>query len=85
MLQINIPENIASAMKLPEKTIENELKKMLAIRLYEKGILGLGKARELANTSITGFYSLLKEEGIYLNYDMEELERDLKTIERLGI
>ena len=85
MLQIDIPDNIVSAMKLPDKTIKNELKKILALKLYDKGILGLGKARELANTSITGFYSLMKEEGIYLNYDTEEFERDLKTIERLNI
>ncbi len=85
MLQIDIPDNVASAMKLPEKTLKKELKKMLALKLYEKGILGLGKARELADASILEFFTLMKEEDMTLNYDMEELESDLKTLEELDI
>ena len=81
MLNIEIPENIVQAIKLPNKEVKKRLMKILAAKLYEEGILGIGKARELAGLSKIEFYSLLKEENIYLNYDKEELELDLTQIE----
>ena len=81
MLNIEIPENIVQAIKLPDKEVKKRLMKILAAKLYEEGILGIGKARELAGLSKIEFYSLLKEENIYLNYDKEELELDLTQIE----
>ncbi len=62
---------------LPEK----ELKKLLAVKLYEKGILGIGKAKELIGVTRMEFLYLLKDEGVPLNYDQDDLENDLKTIE----
>ena len=72
-------------LNLPEKQIEESLKKLLAVKLYEKGILGIGKARELANVSKLGFLNLLKEENIPVNFDSEELEEDLKKIKEINI
>lgn len=77
---ITIPETIEHALRLPDKTKEKELKKLLALKLYEKGILGIGKARELLGVSRLDFQYILKEEGISLNYDNEELEEDLNNI-----
>ncbi|MCK4765045.1 MAG: UPF0175 family protein [Candidatus Aminicenantes bacterium] len=63
--------------------IENQVAdlRLLALKLYEKGILGMGKARELIGVGKLDFLYILKEEGIPLNYDREELEDDLQTIE----
>ena len=80
MLNIEIPENIVQAIKLPDKEVKKRLLKILAAKLYEERILGIGKARELAGVSKIEFYSLLKEENICLNYDEEELELDLAQI-----
>jgi hypothetical protein len=49
--------------------------KLLAVRLYEKGALGLGKTSELCGADRSGFLHLLKEEQAFLNYDDEELDR----------
>ena len=49
--------------------------------MYEKGILGIGKASELCGMNKLDFMSLLKEEDVSLNYDDEELQRDLKNLE----
>ncbi|MGE5340824.1 MAG: UPF0175 family protein [Candidatus Omnitrophota bacterium] len=78
---ITIPESIEYALRVPEKQKEKELKKLLSIKLYEKGILGIGKAREYLGVSHLEFLYMLKEEGIHVNYDKEELEADIKTIE----
>jgi predicted HTH domain antitoxin len=83
-LTMELPEDLLEALKLPPAEIPARLKRELAIRLYEKGILSFGKARELAGMTKWQFQSLLGEEGILRNYDVEELERDLKTLEDLG-
>jgi len=59
------------------------LKRELALRLYEKGLLSFGKARELAGMSKWEFSRLLGKEGIPRRYDLEEFEKDLRTLENL--
>lgn len=81
MITINIPSTVESAIKLPEKEREKELLKLLAVKLYEKGIMGIGKAAELCELSKLEFMQVLKEENVTLNYDDEELERDLRNLE----
>ena len=78
---ITIPKTVEHALKIPAKNQEKELKKLLAMKLYEKGILGIGKAKELIGASSMEFLHMLKDEGIPLNYDRKDLEKDLKTIE----
>ena len=81
MLSLTIPDSVLHSLKLPEKTLPNDLMKLLAVKLYEKGALGLGKASELCGKSRMEFLQTLKEEGIYLNYDDRELDRDLANLE----
>ncbi|MFZ3064789.1 MAG: UPF0175 family protein [Nitrospirota bacterium] len=81
MIKISIPDTVEMAIKLPEKERQKELLKLLAVKMYEKGILGIGKASELCGMNKLDFMSLLKEEDIPLNYDDEELQRDLKNLE----
>lgn len=81
MITINIPSTVEAAIKLPEKEREKELLKLLAVKLYEKGIMGIGKAAELCGLSRLEFMQVLKEENVTLNYDDEELERDLRNLE----
>ncbi len=78
---ITIPETVEHALRVPVKSRERELKKLLALKLYEKGVLGMGKARELIGVNRMEFLFILKEEGIPVNYDLEEFEDDLKAIE----
>ncbi len=81
MINLKIPDMIEVALKLPEKKREEELLKLLAIKLYEKGVIGIGKASELCRVNKVKFMHFLKEDNISLNYDDEELERDLRNME----
>ena len=83
MLSLSIPDSVLHSLKLPEKTVQADLLKLLAVKLYEKGALGLGKASELCGRSRTEFMWVLKEENVCLNYDLIELERDFDTLESL--
>lgn len=82
-VSIEIPDDLVQVIKLPAAEVPTRLRRELALRLYEKGLLSFGKARELAGMSRWAFHELLGEEGIPRRYDVEELEEDLKTIEEL--
>jgi predicted HTH domain antitoxin len=81
MLSLAIPDSVLHSLRLPEKTLEKDLLRLLAVKLYEKGALGLGKASELCGSSRAEFLQFLKDEGVNLNYDDAELERDLASLE----
>jgi predicted HTH domain antitoxin len=83
-MSLEIPGDLVDALRVPPEEHEARLRQELAIRLYQKGLLPFGKARELAGMSKWRFHFLLGEEGIIRRYDMEELEDDLKTLETLG-
>jgi len=83
-LTLEISDELAEALRLPPQERLTRLQQELAIRLYQKGLLSFGKARELAALSKWGFHDLLSQEGIERSYDEEELENDLATLEALG-
>ena len=45
-LSIEISDELLQAIKLPAAEASTRLRRELALRLYEKGLLSFGKARE---------------------------------------
>jgi len=82
-LVLEMPEDVADALRVPPGEQEVRLRQELAVRLYQKGLLSFGKARELAGISKWAFHVLLGNEGVTRSYDAEELRQDLVTLERL--
>ena len=82
-LELEIPEELVQSLKLPRDEVPARLKRELALRLYEKGLLSFGKARELAGMTKWEFSYLLREEKIPRHYDLEEFNKDLNTLEKL--
>lgn len=80
---IEFPPDVIQAMKLPPEEAPWRIRRELAVRLYDKGILSFGKARELAGMTRWAFHDLLGGEGIPRRYGIEELEEDLETLERM--
>jgi predicted HTH domain antitoxin len=62
----------------------SELKVELAVHLYAQGRLSIGKARELAETSLWEFLQLLASRRIPPHYDKTELDEDVATLRELG-
>lgn len=58
----------------------NEWKKEQAIKLYKEGKFSTGQAAKFASLSMWEFFDLLRERKVPVNYDLEELERDLKNM-----
>jgi predicted HTH domain antitoxin len=83
-IMIEIPKDISRSMKVPESELSQRIRVELALRLYQIGVLTLGKARRLAGTTKWDFQLLLGRERILRRYDVAELEKDLSTLEKLN-
>jgi predicted HTH domain antitoxin len=57
--------------------MEQELRKELALALYQREILSLGIARKLALMTRWKFEELLGKRGITRHYSEEDLQEDL--------
>ncbi len=77
-LTINIPEDVWQAIKLPETNKQDHLLKELAVTLYQRDILSLGKARSLAKMTKWEFDEELSKRKIERHYDQNDLDNDLK-------
>ncbi len=68
-------------VKLPDMNIkEDEIKLLLAIKLYEDGIVSLGKAAEIAGYSERAFAEVLIHRGVSpLKYEGTNLDEELRN------
>lgn len=76
-IELDIPDSIVGAIRLPEKRIKEELLKELAVTLYAQGLISFGKARELAGIGKYEFGVLLGMRGIERHYTVAELADDM--------
>ncbi|OFV67476.1 MAG: protein belonging to Uncharacterized protein family UPF0175 [Candidatus Syntrophoarchaeum caldarius] len=77
MKSLSIPEDVLTTLKIPEEDTEKVLKLELAIALYQRGIISMGKARKLAEMGKWEFIEVLGERKITRHYTEKELEEDL--------
>ncbi len=57
-----------------------EWKKNYAVEQYKKGEFSFGQAAKFAGISVWDLPGLLKQKDVHLNYDADELKKDLETI-----
>lgn len=81
---LEIPTELVDALRVPPAEQQSRLRLELSVRLYQKGLLSFGKARQLAGMSKWDFHFLLGEEGVTRSYDLEELDSDLSTLGALS-
>ena len=56
----------------------------LAVMLFQKEKLSLGKASQLAGLTRLEFQHLLASRQVSVHYDVTDFEQDLKTLKELG-
>jgi len=76
-LMLVVPPEVVDAVRLPPEEMEHELLKELAVGLYRRGVLSLGKARILAQMTRGDFERLLGERRVPRHYTDADLEEDL--------
>ena len=72
-LTLEISSEVLEGAKLPEKEMEDEFRKELALALYQRGVLSLGKARLLARMTRWQFEELLGKRRIERHYTGNDL------------
>lgn len=77
-LTLEVPVEVLRAAKLPPREIESEFRKALALALYEREVLPLGKARILAQMTRWEFEELLGQRRVVRHYADEDLEADIE-------
>jgi len=77
-LTLEVPAEVLDAVKLPPGEVEGELLKELAVALYGRRVLPLGKARLLAQMNRWQFEQLLAERRVPRHYTETDLEDDLR-------
>ncbi|MFP5286382.1 MAG: UPF0175 family protein [Thermoanaerobaculia bacterium] len=76
-LMLEVPPEVVDAVRLPPEEMKTELLKELALGLYRRGVLSLGKARILAQMTRGEFERLLGERRVPRHYTDTDLEEDL--------
>lgn len=77
MKLIEIPGDVLTSIKIPKTELEQTIKIELAITLYQKGAISLGKARKLAGLNKWEFLEELGKRKIPRHYTEKELGEDL--------
>ncbi|NJL90986.1 MAG: UPF0175 family protein [Coleofasciculaceae cyanobacterium SM2_1_6] len=79
-MNITIPDSIFHATKMTEEEFRLEI----AIMLYKQEKISSGKVRAWTGLTVLEFQHELAKRGLCLNYDVEDFQADMKTLESLG-
>jgi len=79
-IAVEIPREVLHATRMTPQ----ELRRELAVYLFQQGKLSFGKAREMAGMTVWAFQQLLGSRDIPVHYDLEDYEEDLATLKELG-
>lgn len=76
-IQLEIPDSVSQALRLPQAEQSLRLKTEPALSLYAQGILSFGKARELSGLGKLEFGVMLGRRNIPRQYEASDLQDDL--------
>lgn len=85
-LQVQLPLDVAQAMQmvgLRRDSLPDEMRRALAISLFQRRLFSIGKAAEVADLPLAKFMDLLVESGIpIVEYTEEDLEEDMAALKK---
>lgn len=83
-VNLELPADLVSAAKLDQGNVSHEAAKLIALELFREGTVSLGRAAELCDTPLAAFMDFAAAHGVPpLNYGMEQLEEDRRTLGKL--
>ncbi len=78
-MTVTIPDDRMGSVRLDERDVVVDI----AIGLYKREQVSLGRAAEIAGVGTPEFLQELSRRRIPINYGVDDLRRDLETMERL--
>jgi len=79
-IEFDLPSLLAAQAGFNSENATTEVRRMLALFLYEHQRLSLGKALEIAEMSYWEFAELNRQLGIPIRYSQQDLEEDLNRL-----
>ena len=76
-LTFEVPDSILREIHLQPAAAQAEVTKEVAVALYARGLLSLGKACEFSGLTRPDFEAFLANRRVERPYDAAELDRDL--------
>lgn len=76
-VQLEIKDEIVASIKIPLPEVKRELTKELALGLYARWALPMGKARQMAGLTKREFLNEIASRGIERHYTTEDLSEDI--------
>ena len=84
-VRAEIPTELVVAAGLDAQNLSAEAARLLALELYRKGKVSLGRAAELCHTPLEQFMEFAGRHEVPLHYSADDLEEDRRTLQRLGL
>ncbi|MEA5620824.1 UPF0175 family protein [Cronbergia sp. UHCC 0137] len=79
-MSLTISDEILHSTGMTSKELLIEI----AVMLFEKEKVSLGKASKIAEMNYVEFQELLAQRNISLHYDVAEFQEDMKTLKETG-
>ena len=76
---LTIPDDILGQIPISSTELQIEI----AVYLYEKKRLSIGKARKLAGLNLIQFQKELLKRNVYQHLDANEIDKELKNLTQL--
>ncbi len=80
-MSVVIPDDILKATSMTE----DELKLEIAIMLYKQEKISSGKVRVWTGVSVIEFQQELSKRGLSINYDVEDFQADIQTLQSMDL
>jgi predicted HTH domain antitoxin len=80
-ITVKVPRDLVRILKVKDEEIPKLVRLYLAVELYREGKVSLGKATEIAGVTKWEMMEILASKGIPIQYDVKDLEKDVKTLE----
>jgi predicted HTH domain antitoxin len=82
---VDLPDEVARRLAEKQPDLTRAVLEAIAIEAVRDGVISTGKAAEMLDVSRDAMDGILKRAQVYLDYSLEDLERDRETHRRLGI
>ena len=84
-VSVEIPEELVRAAGWSFENLSAEAVPLLALELYRKDKISLGRAAELCQMAIERFMEFSARHNVPLHYGNQDLEEDRRTLDWLGL
>ena len=81
---MDLPKDILLAADITEANAQVDIIKLFALFMFKERILSFGKASELSGMDKPSFLEFAARHRVSLNYDIDDLQEDIKTIRKLN-